>query len=317
MSIPADTRPLTEDDFTFTSEFTKFLRYIKGEAISDTIMLPDKLVTDIEHEIMQRSVIRSLASVAKTSRDSFSVVLDSKDVSKSGWIENHVANSENDTILQSKTIKLHEIFVKTIVPQSTIEDASVSVETFIKEKLIMETASVENRAFLYGNGNNEPDGILCSQFSEDEAENSIQKISGKFDVDTLYSVLELLDSSYAHNAHWLMSREVANIIRKIRDQKNGNYIWQNSIARGIPDTLLGIPVAICDDMPKSTTNDKPVILLGDFKSCYQIVEHHGIKLLKDILSKKPLVEFFATKRVGGTMTNFNAVKALFYEKNME
>ena len=314
MSILNNIRPLTDNDFDLSADLNKFLRFLKGETTTgDPFLLPENVNNEINAAVKQRSVIRAISNVAYTANDSFSVILDSDNLSVSGWVDNtNIAKDQERNVIPSKSIKLHELFVKVIVPQSTIDDASVSVEEFIKNKLIVEIAKMENKAILNGTGNNEPFGLLNARFQEEKAPNEevVQCVRGNLDVDTLYSLLESLHSSYVVNAHWLMSRNVANAVRNFKDE-SGRMLWQSSIAAGIPDTLLGYPVAICDDMPIASNTQRPVILFGDFYSAYQIVEKSATKLIKDSFSIKPMVEFFATKRIGAAITNYDAIKGMF------
>lgn len=92
-------------------------------------------------------------------------------------------------------------------------------------------------------------------------------------------------------------------------------LWQNSIAHGIPDTLLGYPVVICDDMPKvSEKEESTPVLFANLYEGYQIAEKPVINILKDPFNAKPYVEFYATKRIGGDVVNFDAIKALVLKK---
>ncbi|OYW98016.1 MAG: hypothetical protein B7Z12_20620, partial [Caulobacter vibrioides] len=49
---------------------------------------------------------------------------------------------------------------------------------------------------------------------------------------------------------------------------------------------------------------------GDFEKGYLIVDRAGVRVLRDPYSAKPHVLFYTTKRVGGGVQNFDAVKLL-------
>jgi HK97 family phage major capsid protein len=78
---------------------------------------------------------------------------------------------------------------------------------------------------------------------------------------------------------------------------------------------LGSPVVIADDMPALEIK-KPAtaIVFGNFREAYQIVDRAGLHVLRDPFSAKPYVEFYATKRVGGDVINFDAVKFIHVAK---
>jgi HK97 family phage major capsid protein len=52
------------------------------------------------------------------------------------------------------------------------------------------------------------------------------------------------------------------------------------------------------------------IAFGDFARGYLIVDRVGIRVLRDPYSAKPYVLFYTTKRVGGGVQNFEAIKLM-------
>jgi len=56
--------------------------------------------------------------------------------------------------------------------------------------------------------------------------------------------------------------------------------------------------------------DSLAIAFGDFRRGYLIVDRVGIRVLRDPFSAKPYVLFYTTKRVGGGVQDFDAIKLL-------
>lgn len=52
------------------------------------------------------------------------------------------------------------------------------------------------------------------------------------------------------------------------------------------------------------------IAFGDFKRGYLSVDRQGVRVLRDPTSAKPYVLFYTTKRVGGGVQDFDAIKVL-------
>ena len=73
--------------------------------------------------------------------------------------------------------------------------------------------------------------------------------------------------------------------------------------------LMGYPVAESEDMPAIATNSYSVAF-GDFRRGYLIVDRVGIRVLRDPFSAKPYVLFYTTKRVGGGVQDFDAIKLM-------
>src|SRR3982074_3187895 len=78
---------------------------------------------------------------------------------------------------------------------------------------------------------------------------------------------------------------------------------------GHASLLMGFPVAESEDMPNLAT-DSTSVAFGDFRRGYLIVDRVGIRVLRDPYSSKPYVLFYTTRRVGGGVQDFNAIKLL-------
>jgi HK97 family phage major capsid protein len=72
---------------------------------------------------------------------------------------------------------------------------------------------------------------------------------------------------------------------------------------------MGYPVLTAEDMPDIGANAY-AIAFGDFASGYTIAERPDLRILRDPFSAKPHVLFYASKRVGGDVTDYAAIKLL-------
>jgi HK97 family phage major capsid protein len=64
-----------------------------------------------------------------------------------------------------------------------------------------------------------------------------------------------------------------------------------------------------EDMPDIAVGSY-AIAFGDFQRGYVVVDRIGIRVLRDPFSAKPYVLFYTTKRVGGGVQDFDAIKLL-------
>ena len=86
-------------------------------------------------------------------------------------------------------------------------------------------------------------------------------------------------------------------------------MWSDGLAAGEPARLMGYRVLVCEDMPDIAANAF-AIAFGDFNAGYTIAERPDLRILRDPFSAKPNVLFYASKRVGGDVTDFAAIKLL-------
>ncbi|HHS82481.1 MAG TPA: phage major capsid protein, partial [Devosia sp.] len=89
----------------------------------------------------------------------------------------------------------------------------------------------------------------------------------------------------------------------------GNYLWQPASVAGGRATLMGFDLVESEDMPDIAAGSAS-IAFGDFSRGYLIVDRRGVNVLRDPFSNKPYVQFYTTKRVGGGMHDYDAIKLL-------
>jgi HK97 family phage major capsid protein len=194
----------------------------------------------------------------------------------------------------------------------------VDIETWLASEVQIVFAEQEGAAFISGNGTTQPKGILSyTNVAEGSwAWGSIGYVAsgaaGAFAAsnpsDALLDLAYTPKQAYRANASWVMNCKVEAAIRKVKDT-TGNYIWQPGLAAGQPATLFGFPVAVAEDMPDIAANSYS-IAFGDFARGYLVVDRVGIRVLRDPYSAKPYVLFYTTKRVGGGVQNFEAIKLM-------
>lgn len=126
--------------------------------------------------------------------------------------------------------------------------------------------------------------------------------------DALINLIYSLKGVYRSNAVFMMKRATLAEVRKLKDT-DGNYIYNPDMQNKTGGTLFGFPVVEAEDMP-ALAADSLSIAFGDFNAGYQIVDRQGLHILRDNLTAKPFVKFYTTKRVGGDVVNFEAIKLM-------
>jgi HK97 family phage major capsid protein len=205
---------------------------------------------------------------------------------------------------------VHELYAQPKATQKLIDDAAIDIEAWLADKVSTIFAKKENTAFISGDGVGKPRGILT--YSDGTSWGTIEQVasgsSGAVTADKLLELYYSLKEDYAVNATFLMNRSTVEAVRQLKDNTN-QYLWSPGLHLGAPDTLLGVPVYQAADMPVPAA-DSLSIACGDFKSAYQIVDRTGVRVLRDPFTDKPFVKFYSTKRVGGDVINFEAIKLM-------
>jgi HK97 family phage major capsid protein len=313
----------------YKAAFDKFMR--KGEEVMSVderkalsvgsdpdggyVVNPD-LSGRIVTKVFESSPMRAYASIQVISSDALEGLFD-LDEAASGWVGETDARAETATPQLGKwRIPVHELFAKPKATQKLLDDASINMEAWLASKVAEKFARDESNAFVVGNGVNKPRGFLTyangttlpgtiEQFPTGVSAALATAPDGG---DALINALYGLKQQYRANATWFMNRATTKLVRKAKDS-DGAYLWSPGIQAGQPATLLGYPVAAFEDMPDPAASSLS-IAVGDMREAYQIVDRIGIRTLRDPYSSKPYVEFYTTKRVGGDIVNFEAIKLI-------
>ena len=131
---------------------------------------------------------------------------------------------------------------------------------------------------------------------------------GSAPLDTLGDLVDALKSDYLPGAAFMMTRAMRNLLRKLKDAESRPFL-QPSLSEALPDRLMGYPVFLAEDMPALGT-DAVGMLFGNFAQAYTVVDRMGIQVIRDPYSQPGFVRYYVSKRVGGAVTNPEAVKAL-------
>jgi len=274
-------------------------------------LVSPELSAEIVLQVYESSPIRQLASVQTIGSDALEI-LEDLDQASSGWVgERDTRGSTGSPKLQKIAIPVHELYAEPVASQKILDDASMNLEAWLSGKVTDKFARDEATAFISGTGVLKPKGILA--YASAKAFNSIERLTSSSNSalasDDLIDVQSILKEPYQKNATWLMNRLFVAQVRKLKDSY-GQYMWQPGLSGVAPPTLLGAPVMFAADLPAAYAATTDSIIYGDIKQAYQIVDRIGVRVLRDPFTVKGSILFYTTKRVGGGVKNFEAVKIL-------
>lgn len=288
----------------------------KGTASEGGYLAPvewDRTITD---RLVQVSKMRGIASVQTISGAGFKKLFNNRGTT-SGWVGETAARTETNTpAFGEMTYGTGELYANPSATQQMLDDAEVNLEAWLANEVQTEFAYQEGVAFLTGNGTNKPNGLLTYITGGSNAASHPWGAIGVVNsgsaaaltTDGIVNLVYALKSEFTGNAHFCMNRGTQNAVRLLKDGQ-GNYIWQPSYVAGQPATVLGYGVHEMPGMPDVAASAKP-ILFGDFKQGYLIIDRAGVRVLRDPFSNKPYVMFYTTKRVGGGVQDYAAIKLL-------
>ncbi|MFC3075843.1 phage major capsid protein [Shinella pollutisoli] len=286
-------------------------------------LVPPETDTEIGRRLSAVSPIRALATVRQVSGAVLKKPFAAAGMA-AGWVAETAARPQTGTAqLSELSFPTMELYAMPAATAALLEDAAVDVESWISSEVDAVFAEQEGTAFVSGDGTNKPKGFLDYTKVADSGWSwgSIGYIAtgaaGGFKpsgpADTLIDVVYALKAGHRQNGTFVMNRKTQGSIRKFKDAE-GNYLWRPPANAGNPASLMGFAIAEAEDMP-DTGADSFAIAFGDFRAGYLVVDRTGVRVLRDPYSAKPYVLFYTTKRVGGGVQNFEAIKLVKFAES--
>lgn len=281
-------------------------------------LVPEETEAGIDRVLGTVSVLRGLSRTMSISGDTYKKLINMGGA-ETAWVGEREARPETDTpVLREIAISAHELYANPATTQKALDDSRIDVAAWLAEEVAIEFAEAEGAAFVSGSGVNQPRGILSytnvanASYSWGNigytASGHASTFASSAPADALVELYHSLKQGYRNGASWLMSDATAMTIRKMKDGQ-GNYLWAPPSAAEGASTIMGKPVGYDDNMSAVGANAYP-IAFGNFQRGYLIVDRAGVRVLRDPFTNKPYVHFYTTKRVGGGVVNFEAIKLL-------
>ncbi|MEM7470039.1 MAG: phage major capsid protein [Pseudomonadota bacterium] len=297
---------------------------LEGKALSTAIAADGGYLVDPQTSETIRGVLKSTASlravanVVNVEATAFEVLVDHTEMG-AGWATEADASVETDTPqIERISIPLHELSALPKASQRLLDDSAFDVEGWLATRIADKFATSEAAAFISGDGVDKPKGFLTHPNVENgswswgnlgyTATGAAGDFASGEAADAIVTLVYSLGAKYRANASFVMNSKTAGAVRKMKDG-DGRFLWSDGLAAGEPARLMGYAVLIAEDMP-DVANDAVAIAFGDFNAGYTVAERPDLRILRDPFSAKPHVLFYATKRVGGDVSDFAAIKLL-------
>jgi len=294
---------------------------LEGKSLSTAVNSDGGYLADpqtsesVQSVLMNTASIRSIASVVHVEATSYDVLVDHTEAG-AGWASETGPSTETDTPqIDRITIPLHELSALPKASQRLLDDSAFDIEGWLAGRIADKFARAEAASFINGDGIDKPTGILTHPSVDNDAWTwgNLGYIptgvdGGIGNGDAIIDLVYALGAQYRANASFVMNSKTAGVVRKLKDN-DGRFLWSDGLAAGEPARLLGYPVVIAEDMP-DVASGSVAIAFGNFEAGYTVAERPDLRVLRDPFSAKPHVLFYATKRVGGDVSDFAAIKLL-------
>lgn len=268
-------------------------------------LVPDEYDSRLITKLTEENVIRRLGHRLSTSGDHKINIAASTPAA--AWIEEGESLTFGDATFDQIILDAHKLHVAVKVTEELLYDSMFDIENYLFDAFGKALANAEEDAFINGDGNGKPLGILAAAGG---AQTGVTTASSTaITADEVINLVYSLKRPYRKNAVFIMNDQTIAAIRKLKDG-NGMYMWQPALTAGEPDRLLGYPVHTSQFMPTIAAGAK-TIAFGDF-SYYNIGDRGNRSLgeLRELFAGNGMVGFLAKERVDGKLVLPEAVQCL-------
>jgi HK97 family phage major capsid protein len=285
--------------------------------------VPEEIAAQIEALELKLSPVRSLVKVMKVGTSDFKHLIDIRGAA-AGWVGENTSRTETATSQLREVTPTHgELYAYPQTTEWALDDAFFDIGAWLAESAAVQFASLEGDAVIRGNATNKPTGMLnTAPTTADDAFPPTRNaaayqyiptgVSGAFaasnPADILFDLLYKVNATYRAGASWVMNSTTASLIRKFKDS-TGQYLWQPGLMSGQPETLLGFPVSIWEQMDLVSVANGHPIAFGNFQRGYLLVDRVGLRITVDANITTPgRIKYFIRRREGGIVLNNDAIK---------
>lgn len=230
--------------------------------------------------------------------------------------ENTTATAADPTF-GTKSLPVYKYSSKIVaVPFELLQDSSVDIEAFVGQRLRTRLGRITNTHFTTGTGSSQPNGVVTAATTGYTAANGTSQVTAVL-YTSLLELVHSVDPAYREGGacRWMMNDVTVKKLRQILDGQSRpifNPGYEVGVPGGAPDTLLGYPITVNQDVATMAASAKS-ILFGDF-SYYTIRDAMDVSMFRftdSAYTKLGQVGFLAWMRTGGNLIDVGGAVKLF------
>lgn len=289
----------------------------KGTDQSGGYLAPIEWDRTVGMQLVEISPMRAIANIVSIETAGFTkLFLVGKPAV--GWVSESGARGQTGTpAFDRMEYVAHELFAQPGITQQLLDDAVLDLDVWLAGEVATEFAKAEGLAFVGGDGAGKPVGFLNYVTGGSHAAThpygAIQvgvtaASATEFTAAEVTRLIYSLPSTYTSGARLVLNRSSLGAVMQLQDA-SGWPLWQPTLSAGQPATLRGYPTTEMPAMPSVGAGTIPMAF-GDFQRGYQIVDRHGLRIIRDAYTAKPNILFYTTKRVGGGLLDPQPIRVM-------
>jgi len=274
----------------------------EGSDGSGGYLVPDTYEDKLVKALAVKNVLRRISNVIHTSYRMHIPVAENVDCAD--WVPEGTAIKFMDAKFGEVILDAYKLATSIRATDEMLEDGGVDLEKFILDMFSERIGKAEEEAFIRGDGNGKPLGLIYQA-----PVGAVSEDTGDISLDDMLELEYSVKSAYREKAVWVMSEDAYNRLRRI-NHYHGRPVWRNGLEKGDPKHLFGHPVYVCKAMDDVAPDSTPV-MFGDFSNYW--IGDRGKRVIKRLVERyadRGQVAFLTSERVDAQLVLPEAVKML-------
>ncbi len=265
-------------------------------------LVPDTYEKELVTALAEKNVLRQISTTLPTTHKLHIPI--AYGVDDAAWVIEGEPYSFGEAKLGEAILDAHKLATSILASDEMLEDGGVDLEQHIKTFFARAIGEAEETAFIRGNGNGKPLGLI-----HQASIGAVSANEGTICMDDMINLQHSVNQAYRKNAVWLLSNDAYLALRKVRHY-DGRPLWNDNLQEGEPEYLFGHRIYVCKALDDVVPGGIPA-MFGDF-SFYWIGDRgkRVFKRLVEHYANRGQVAFLTSERVDAVLVMPEAVKML-------
>jgi len=275
--------------------------------------VPNEMMRPLETALLTYGGMRQVSTVIRTGTGANLPIPTVNDTANMGEIinENSAVNQQDVAFGQLVLGAFKYSSKMVLVSVELMQDNSINLANFLGEALGTRIGRITNNHFTTGAGTTLPKGIVTAATS---GKVGLTGETTSLIFDDLVDLEHSVDPAYRQNGRFMFHDKTLAALKKIKDSQQ-RPLFLPGLSVNAPDTILGYPYTVNQDMPQMAANAKSVVF-GDL-SKYIIRDVLGITLLRldERYAEFHQVAFLAFARFDGNLLDAGTHPVKYFQNS--
>lgn len=216
-----------------------------GSGTAGGLLVPTTVADSIVSKMNYISPIRKIATVISNMPASLQLPSENS-MAQAYWVAEGAPATDSSEVFDPNLLTPWKLAGLDSFTSEILMDAATnpSIQSYVESRFAIAMALLENSGFVVGDGSNKPYGFRSSAITP----NAVATTGDNLQYNDMTALKYSLKTAYRQMAVFVVSSAAAQALENVKDNF-GRPIWREGLAEGTPDTLLGRPVYIVDEIP--------------------------------------------------------------------